>query len=131
MQRRITSAGLALSLAGCATATDYLEFRQTERPQVVAARLLSAVDSCWFGEREDDFSAYRREAELQSHSNKPRILLVKADEPGGLPQLIIEASRERHRTSVKLFGPLLATPLGPSIRSDVDRWTGGKSDCGS
>ena len=130
MRFQFVGAGLAMALAGCATTTDYLEFRDADRPQVVAARLLTAVDKCWFGERKDAFSAYRREAELQSHSNKPRILLVKADEPGGLPQLIIEASRERRRTSVKLFGPLLTTPLAPEIRADIDRWTGGNTDCG-
>ena len=130
MRLDFVGAGLAMVLTGCATTTDYLEFRDTDRPQVVAARLLTAVDTCWFGERKDAFAALRREAELQSHSNKPRILLVKADEPGGLPQLIIEASRERRRTSVKLFGPLLTTALGPQIRSDIDRWTGGKTDCG-
>ena len=130
MRLDFVGAGLAMVLTGCATTTDYLEFRDTDRPQVVAARLLTAVDTCWFGERKDAFAAFRREAELQSHSNKPRILLVKAEEPGGLPQLIIEASRERRRTSVKLFGPLLTTALGPQIRSDIDRWTGGKTGCG-
>ena len=130
MRLRFVGSGLAMVLTGCATTTDYLEFRDTDRPQVVAARLLAAVDSCWFGQRKNAFSAYRREAELQSHSNKPRILLVKADEPGGLPQLVIEASKERRRTSVKLFGPLLTTPLGPQVRTDIDRWTGGKTDCG-
>ena len=130
MRRVMSGVATALFITSCASTIDYLEFRQTERPQIVAARLLKAVDSCWFGENRDEFSAYRREAELQSHSNRPRILLVKAGEPGGLPQLIIEASRERRRTSVKLFGPLLNTPLGPRIRGDVDRWTGGRTNCG-
>lgn len=130
MRHGFAGVGLTAVLAGCATTTDYLEFRHAERPQIVAARLLAAVESCWFRENDTAFSAYRREAELQSHSNKPRILLVKASEPGGLPQLVIEASQERRRTSVKLFGPLLATPLGPRIRGDVDRWTGGDTGCG-
>ena len=117
-------------VAGCATTTDYLEYRHADRPQIVAARLLSAIEACWFSGDDAGFSTYRREAELQSHSNKPRILLVKVGEPGGLPQLIVEASRSGRRTSVKLFGPLLATPLGPKIRSDIGRWTKGNTACG-
>jgi len=121
--------GLAILLTGCATSTDYLEYRPQDRPQVVADRLLSSIRSCWFGEAEKDFAGLAYEAELSSHSNKPRILVVKADEPGGLPQLIVEASKTRRRTSVKVFGPLLTTPLGPRIRADIDRWTGGRSGC--
>lgn len=130
MRRAFAATGFAAIVSGCATTTDYLEYRQTDRPQIVAARLLSAISSCWFADDNPDFADYRREAELQSHSNKPRILLVKADEPGGLPQLIIEASKQRRRTSVKLFGPLLTTTLGPKIRSDVERWTAGGTNCG-
>jgi hypothetical protein len=117
-------------LSGCATSTDYLEYRPKGRPQLVADQLLSAIRKCWFGSSENRFSAYAYEPELASHSNRPRILIVRDDDPGGLPQLVVEASREKGRTSVKLFGPLLATQLGPQIQGDVKRWTEGQSDCG-
>jgi hypothetical protein len=132
------AAGLiALFVSGCATSTDYLEYRPSGSPQRVADTLLSSIRTCWFGESESAFADYAYEPELASHSNRPRILIVRANEPGGLPQLVVEASHEKRRTSVKLFGPLLATPLGPRIQADIDRWTksgsggqtSGKSGC--
>jgi hypothetical protein len=124
------AAGLfALIISGCSTSTDYLEYRPSGSPQRVADTLLSSIRTCWFGEGESAFADYAYEPELASHSNRPRILIVRASEPGGLPQLIVEASRENRRTSVKLFGPLLATPLGPRIQADIDRWTKGNSGC--
>ncbi len=130
MPLRLATAGIiAFSLTACATSTDYLEYRPKDRPQIVADRLLSAVRTCWFGDNGNGFSGYAYEPELASHTNRPRILIVRDDEPGGLPRLVIEASREKSRTSVKLFGPLLATPLGPRIQGDIKRWTSGQSDC--
>lgn len=126
---RLPAFAAGLLLSGCATSTDYLEYRPKDRPQIVADRLLRAMKKCWFDEKDSRFSAYRLEPELSSHSNKPRLLLVRADEPGGLPKLIVEASRDNRRNSVKLFGPLLTTPLGPGIQADVKRWSAGASDC--
>lgn len=120
---------LALGLAGCAASTDYLEYRPSGSPQVVADRLLTAIRGCWFAEGEKAFADYALEAELASHSNRPRILLVGAGDRGGLPRLVIEASRERSRTSVKLFGPLLATSLGPRAQADIARWSRGGTGC--
>ncbi len=120
---------VTILLSGCATSTDFLEYRPKGSPQLVADRLLSSIKSCWFGDGEGAFAGLAFEAELSSHSNRPRILIVNADEPGGLPQLIVEASKPRRRTSVKLFGPLLAGPLGPRIRADIDRWTDGNPGC--
>ena len=128
MAPRLCSLGLiAVLLAGCATSTDYLEYRPKGSPQAVADTLLTSIRTCWFGEGESGFAGYAYEPELASHSNRPRVLIVRASEPGGLPQLIVEASRENRRTSVKLFGPLLATPLGPRIQADIARWTSGPS----
>lgn len=129
MRLRPYAAGLVATLAGCAASTDYLEYRPSGSPQVVADRLLTAIRGCWFAEGEDAFSDYALEAELASHSNRPRILLVGAGDRGGLPRLVVEASRERGRTSVKLFGPLLATPLGPRAQADVARWSRGGTGC--
>lgn len=130
MPARLAAAGLAgLLLSACATSTNYLEYRPKGSPQVVADRLLTSIRACWFAEGEAGFADYAFEPELASHSNRPRILIVRKSEPGGLPQLVVEASRENRRTSVKLFGPLLATPLGPRIRADIDRWSGGQSGC--
>jgi hypothetical protein len=122
-------AALALGLAACAASTDYLEYRPSGSPQAVADRLFTAIRGCWFAEDEKAFADYALEAELASHSNRPRILLVGADDRGGLPRLVVEASREKGRTSVKLFGPLLATPLGPRAQTDVARWSRGSTAC--
>ena len=119
----------ALLVSGCATSTDYIEYRPAGSPQVVADRLLTSIRACWFGEAGNDFAGYAYEPELSSHSNRPRVLIVRANERGGLPKLVVEASLENRRTSVKLFGPLLATTLGSRIRSDIGRWTDGQSGC--
>ncbi|HMB46749.1 MAG TPA: hypothetical protein VKN63_00580 [Afifellaceae bacterium] len=117
---------VAMLLAGCATSTDYLEYRPMGSPQRVADRLLTSIRACWFSQTGGGFSGYALESELASHSNRPRLLIVRENERGGLPQLVVEASRDNRRTSVKLFGPLLMTPLGPRIRADIERWTSGQ-----
>jgi hypothetical protein len=109
--------------------TGYLEYRTAEAPAAVAARIAGGVRDCWFGERKQAFASLFFAPELDSYSGRPRVLIVPADSPGGLPRLVIEASREGSATSVKLFGPLLGTAEGAAIARDVERWTQGATAC--
>src|SRR5690606_28853567 len=58
-----------------------------------AIRLLQGVNAeaqrCWRGDR--SFRAYRVIPELDTRVGRPRILLVRAEAPQGLPQFVIEA----------------------------------------
>ena len=124
----------AALLAGCVgspprQAAGYLEYRTDEEPATVAARIAGSVRDCWFGGRRQAFASLFFAPELDSYSGRPRVLIVPAENPGGLPRLVIEASREGSATSVKLFGPLLATAEGAGISRDVERWTKGATAC--
>jgi hypothetical protein len=124
----------AAIVAGCVSAPPqqargYLEYRTREAPVAVAARIATGVRDCWFGERRGAFASLVFAPELDSYSGRPRVLIVPADNPGGLPRLVIEASRDGEATSVKLFGPLLAAAEGGRIARDVERWTKGATAC--
>ena len=123
--------GLALivsSLAACTSVSpDYLEYRSRSDPAFVTRRIADEIGRCWFANGEDAFAGHIYAPERNAATS--RILLLRKGEPGGLPQLIVDASREGRRTSVKLYGPLLDTPLGTRIRADIDRWVGGVTGC--
>lgn len=125
----------ALAAAGCQSAPkkDYLEFSAAGDPTDVASALAKQVGACWFGNAAGQpgrFDGLVYAPELNAYAGRPRILLVPESDPGGLPQLVIEASEAKGATSVKLFGPLLATAGGPGIRADVGRWMGAAEDSG-
>lgn len=121
-------------LAACQTGgggetRDYTEFRSAQDPGRVAARIAENVRACWFGGAKPAFAQYSYAPELNSFSNRPRVLIVRKVDPGGLPKLVIEASASGHGASVKLFGPLMASAEAPAIKRDVERWTAGATDC--
>ncbi len=119
-------------LPACQTAnrpTDYAEFRSSRDPATVAASISDNVAACWFGGTRPAFADLIYVPELTSHSNRPRVLVVAKSDPTGLPKLIVEASAAARGTSVKLFGPLMATAEASAISRDVGRWTGGASGC--
>ena len=129
-----TASCCAALLAGCLgspprPAASYLEYRTREAPVAVAARIAASVRDCWFGERRPAFASLSFAPELDSYSGRPRVLIVPAENPGGLPRLVVEASRDGNATSVKLFGPLLASAEGGTIARDVERWTRGATAC--
>lgn len=133
MRTRIVSgcaAALATTLAACATsAPDYLEYAAYQDTNIVATRIAARVGACWFDGGNDAFSRFAYAPELNSFSGKPRILVVPKADPAGLPQLVIEVSKGKRATVVKLFGPLLATAGGTAIQRDVERWADGSTDC--
>ena len=117
-------------LASCQSAPkDYAEFHAAQAPVNVATRIAENVRACWFGGERAAFADYSYAPELNSYSNRPRVLIVPKAEPHGLPKLVIEASAAKRGSSVKLFGPLMASSEAPAISRDVQRWASGASGC--
>lgn len=122
-------AAALLLLAGCQTAKPP---PPAGRPDNRAAvRLLQAINDearrCWRGDRA--FQAHRITPELDTHYGKPRILLVRADAPEGLPQLVIEAEGTPARLNT--YGPLAGGELADRIGADLARWSRGGTGCGA
>ncbi|MCM2505197.1 hypothetical protein NDN16_16115 [Aureimonas altamirensis] len=93
----------------------------------VMERVALAARDCWFRGRDTAFSGYSMAPELDSHSGRPRILVVPRSNPGGLPLLVVEGQGKPAR--IQTFGPLLNGPSGPRIAADVARWQGGDRTC--
>ena len=127
----VACALLGAFLASCQSSgpKDYTEFRSRQDPMTTAARIADNVGTCWFGGDRPAFEGYSYAPELASVANRPRVLIVPADNPTGLPLLVIEASSEDRETRVKLFGPLMATAEAGAIIRDVESWAGGAQDC--
>ena len=121
-----------LVLTGCQNtppSADYLAYKSPQDADITAGRIAENVRACWFDGSRPTFAAYSYAPELNSHSNRPRVLIVPKDDPGGLPKLIIEASASGGGANVKLFGPLMATAEAPAISRDVAAWAGGRTGC--
>ena len=92
----------------------------------LADGLAEAIGRCWFADADDAFTGYVYTPETVG--GRPRILLARRDDPGGLPALVIEP---RSGDAVDIYGPIIGTELGPRIRADIDRWRSGGTACGS
>lgn len=94
-----------------------------------AVRLLQVINDeaqrCWRGDR--DFRPYKVMPELDTRYGKPRILLVPAEAPQGLPQLVIEAQGTPAR--LESYGPLAGEAISGRIRADLARWQAGGKGC--
>jgi hypothetical protein len=93
----------------------------------VMERVALGARECWFRSKDKDFAKYRLSPELTSMTGKPRILIVPARNPNGLPLAVVEAQGNPAR--MQAFGPLMAEPLGDRIRADVNRWANGEDSC--
>jgi hypothetical protein len=123
-------AAIPAALAACTTgAPDYLEYTATQDTNSVAARIAERVGACWFADGETAFTRFAYAPELNSFSGRPRILIVPRANPAGLPQLVVEVSKGKRATVVKLFGPLLASAGSATIQADVERWADGGTEC--
>jgi Prokaryotic membrane lipoprotein lipid attachment site len=128
----IAFAALAL-LSACQTSTT------KPRPQgaitvsraalPVMERVALGARECWFRSKDPAFKAYRLSPELTSQNGRPRILIVPAKNPNGLPLAVVEATGNPARLSA--FGPLMNQSLGKRITSDVNRWIAGSDACGA
>ena len=95
----------------------------------VMERVALGARECWFRSGDPAFKAYKLSPELTSQNGRPRILIVPAKNPNGLPLAVVEASGNPAKLSA--FGPLMNQPLGKRISSDVNRWVAGGDSCGS
>jgi hypothetical protein len=128
--RSIRATGAVLLVGACQSApTDYIAFESRQTPVTTAARIAESVGTCWFGGGRAAFADYSYAPELASVANRPRVLIVDKTDPTGLPKLVIEAVEDGRGSSVRLFGPLMATSEAPAIRRDVERWAEGGSGC--
>lgn len=121
----------SLGLCACMSAPlpeGSFEARGTLGP--TAERMAEQIRECWFLSQDEAFAELRQETEISSLSDQPRILLVRSDERGGLPQLVVTVRRIDGRTIVSAFGPLTNTAVKSRINSDIGRWARGARSCG-
>ncbi len=118
-------AGL-MALAGCQQTGS---MRNSESPRSMMVRVASQAQACWFKRNDPAFAEFRMATELNSHSGRPRILIVPKNNPAGLPKLVVQAQRNAGITGVATFGPLLDSDNGARIQNDVSKWAGGSKSC--
>ncbi len=90
-------------------------------------RIALSARKCWFRSGDAAFRPYRLAPELNSFTGRPRILIVSARDPNGRPLAVIEGHGDP--ATIDGYGPLLQQSVGDRIKGDVERWTGGSSDC--
>ena len=93
----------------------------------VMERVALGARECWFRSKDPVFKAYKLAPELTSQNARPRILIVPAKNPNGLPLAVVEATGNPAKLSA--FGPLMNEPLGKRISADVNRWVAGGDSC--
>lgn len=116
-----------LALAACQKEERFapLNIRDNSAAVAVLQKVNTSAQSCWG--KDKDFRAYRVIPELDTRTGKPRILVVEAKAAQGLPKYVIEADGKPAK--IAAYGPLGDGPLGPRLRSDVGRWSGGNPSC--
>ena len=133
LRRALPALAVASLLAACQTPVtphrDYAEFGAAQDPTTVASHIADRVGACWFKANRPGFAGLSYAPELNSYANHPRVLIVPKKAPHELPRLVIEVTRTARGSSVKLFGPLMATPEARPIARDVQAWVGGSSGC--
>lgn len=82
---------------------------------------------CWFRSGSNKFENYRLAPELQSFSDRPRILIVPKHNPNERPLLVIEATGKP--ANITVYGPLMQTRLSVQIDKDVMNWSKGERNC--
>lgn len=95
----------------------------------VMERVALGARECWFRSKDPAFKTYKLAPELTSQNGRPRILIVPAKNPNGLPLAVVEASGNPARMSA--FGPLMSQSIGQRITADVNRWVAGSDACGA
>lgn len=121
--------GLGLSamslLAACKTETPAPV--QMNGSLDVMQRVTKAASQCWMKSQDPAFKAYRLDAELNSFSGQPRILLVRRGSTDIRPLLVVMA--EGTPAKMQAFGPLMNESISTRITSDVKRWANGSMNC--
>ncbi len=118
----------ALILASCGAPQRESQLARPAEPALkVMERIALSARDCWFRAKDPAFAGYSMAPELDSHSGRPRFLIVPARNPGGLPLLVVEGQGTPAR--IQTFGPLLNGPEGRRIAADVARWQAGTRSC--
>ncbi|MCM2293755.1 hypothetical protein NAC44_15610 [Allorhizobium sp. BGMRC 0089] len=113
-----------LALASCATKQESMSDNSAYE---VMNHVMVSAHSCWFKSGDPAFKPYRMDAELNSFSGKPRILLVRKGSKDIRPVLVVMA--EGSPAKVQVFGPMMGETIGERIGHDVTRWSGGNTSC--
>ena len=121
---------------GCQTGapSEGLSMRSKQEPVELMVAVARNAQKCWFKSGDRAFRSFKIANETNSHSGRPRILLVPKTDPGGLPQLVVQAEKKGAAssgtfTNIQAYGPLLATSSGKRITDDVRRWSDGNAKC--
>jgi len=91
-------------------------------------QVMNSASTCWYKSGDKAFAAYRLAPELNAIAGPPRLLIVPASAPEGRPVAVIQA--QGTPAVVQTYGPLMATPVGKRISTDVNRWAAGGTGCG-
>lgn len=137
--RAALAGALALVLAGCQAekgnqSSPDLALKSSTSPSEMVVSLARTAQTCWFKSKDPVFAKYRLASEVNSYAGRPRFLLVPKNNPGGLPELVVQAERagtaaSGKYTNVQTFGPLLRSGNGKRISDDVKRWAKGDKSC--
>lgn len=90
-------------------------------------RLALTANKCWFKSKDPAFAPYSLAPELSSFSGRPRFLLVPKGRPEAKPLLVVEG--QTASANVATYGPLMGSPLGSRVGSDLRRWGNGSGAC--
>ncbi len=90
----------------------------------LSVQLADSIGRCWFAKGDTTFAGYVYTPERNAAVS--RILLVKKDDPTGLPALVVQATSGSSATA---YGPLTESASGPRIRADIARWAKGGTGC--
>lgn len=132
MKRAATGVLVALALAAQACQSAPPAAVSTASGKSAALRNMEpvaiAAHRCWFASGDPAFRGYSFANELDSHSGKPRFLIVPRSDYGGRPLLVVQA--EGPQGAITAFGPMLDQPVGNRVQADIARWRAGGTDCG-
>ena len=101
-------------------------------PRSTMVHVAKQTQACWFAKgtaADPALKGYIMAPEVNSHTGKPRILIVPKNDPGGLPKLVTQAETLQGRTSFTTFGPLLATADGPRLDASLRAESRGSKTC--
>lgn len=128
MRRSILFTATAFALAACQSVPkDYIQFHAGQDSATIGKLIANNIAACWFDGTREAFAEYSYAPE--GGASADRVLIVPKQDPGGLPQLVVEVRKAKRGTDVRLFGPLMQTGEADAIRTDIRRWTGGARDC--
>jgi hypothetical protein len=126
---RALLAGLGLAaltaLSGCQTgggSPATADF--SNEAYTLSVRLADTIGRCWFAQGDATFAGYVYTPER--NATVSRILIVRKDNPTGLPALVVQAV---NGSSATVYGPLADGASGPRIQADVARWAKGGTGC--